>query len=110
MSRLACVSEDFGNMEQRLRGNTPAVEADPPRIWLLVDESDLHPQIGRQEGGRIASRATPNDGQLRGLWWHACLALQGEQKGLLQRLDHPAEKAHAIGTINEAMVIRQGQG
>ena len=82
----------------------------PPRIWLLVDKGDLHAQIGSQEGGRIASRATPDDGQLRGLWWHACSALQGEQKGLLQRLDHPAEKAHAISTINEAMVIRQGQG
>jgi hypothetical protein len=101
-----CVFEDFGNVEQRLGGNTATVEADTSRVRLLIDEGDLYPQIGRQEGSRIASGATPNDGQLRSVWWHACSALQSEQKGLLQRLDYPAQKAHAIGTIDQAMIIR----
>ena len=44
--RLAGVFENFGDMQQRLGGNTTIVEADPTGVRLLVDEGHLHTQIG----------------------------------------------------------------
>jgi hypothetical protein len=58
---VARLVEHLGDVEQRLRRDAAAIDADPARVLLLVDEGDLHAEIGGQEGGGIAAGAGADD-------------------------------------------------
>ena len=62
---VARLINQFGNVQQRLRRNAAAVEAHPAGIQFRVDEGDAQAQIGGQERGRIAPRASPDDGDVQ---------------------------------------------
>jgi hypothetical protein len=54
--------EHLGDVQQRLRGDAPAVEADPAGVLLLVHERDVHAEVGGVECGGVPSRARADDG------------------------------------------------
>ena len=53
--------EDLGDVQQRLRRNAAAVQAHAAGVLLVVDERDLHAEVGGVEGGRVAAGAGAND-------------------------------------------------
>ena len=53
------------DVQQRLRRNAAAIEADAAGVLLLVDERHLHAEIGGVEGGRVAARSRAEDRNLR---------------------------------------------
>ena len=64
---LACrgLVDDFRDVQQRLRRNAAAIEADAAGVLLLVDERDLHAEIGGVECRGIAARPGAEDRNLR---------------------------------------------
>jgi alpha-tubulin suppressor-like RCC1 family protein len=54
-------------MEQRLRRNASAVEADSARIHLRIDQRGVHAEIGGEKCGGVSSRTAANDGNVQ--WW-----------------------------------------
>src|SRR5688572_22895631 len=44
------------HVQQRLRGDAAAIETDPARVLLFVDQRDLHPEVSRIERGRVSAR------------------------------------------------------
>ena len=54
--RLVRLMDDVGDVQQRLRRNAAAIEADAARILLGVDERDLHAEVGGIEGRRVPTR------------------------------------------------------
>ena len=59
----ARVVEQLRGVEQRLRGDAAAVEADAAGVLFGIDQRDLHTEFGGEEGGGIASRAGADHGQ-----------------------------------------------
>ncbi len=59
--------DDLGDVQQRLRRDAAAVEADAAGILLFVDERDLHAEVGGVERGRVAAGARAEHSQLDGL-------------------------------------------
>ena len=59
------------DVQQRLRRNAAAIEADAAGVLLLVDERDLHAEVGGIEGRRVAARPRAEDGQLSGFARHS---------------------------------------
>ena len=49
--------DHLGDVQQRLRRNAAAIEADAAGVLLLVDERDLHAEVGGIEGRGISARA-----------------------------------------------------
>ena len=62
--------DDLGHVQQRLRGDTPAIQAHAARVRFLVDKGDLHAEVGGIERRRIAARPRAEDGDLRRLVCH----------------------------------------
>ena len=54
--RVPGLVNDLGDVEQRLRRDASAVEADAPGVLFLVDERDLHAEVSGIERCRIAAR------------------------------------------------------
>ena len=53
--------EHLGDVQQRLRRDAAAVDADAARVRLAVDERDLQPAVGGVEGGRVAAGTGADD-------------------------------------------------
>ena len=53
--------EQLGDVQQRLRRNAAAIQAHAAGILLVVDEGDLHAEVGGIEGGRVATGACADD-------------------------------------------------
>ena len=60
--RVPRLVDDLRDVQQRLRRNAPAVKADAAGVLLLVDERDLHAEIGGVERRRVAARPGAEDG------------------------------------------------
>jgi hypothetical protein len=48
------------NVQQRLRGNAPAIQANSARVLFNIDQSDLKAEIGTEEGSGVTTRAAAN--------------------------------------------------
>jgi len=55
---------DLGHVQQGLGRDAAAIEAHASGILLFVDEGDLHAEVGRIEGGRVAAGTRAEHGQL----------------------------------------------
>ena len=53
--RFLCFVEDRRDVEKRLRRDTAAIQADAARVDVLIDQRDLHAQVGCQECRRISA-------------------------------------------------------
>src|SRR6266550_4661730 len=53
--RVPGLVEYFRHVQQRLRGDAPAIQADAARIDLRIDERHLHPEIRGIKCGGIAA-------------------------------------------------------
>ena len=53
--------EHLGDVQQRLRRNAAAIEADAARVLLGIDERDLHPEVGGIERRRVSAGAGADD-------------------------------------------------
>ncbi len=58
--------DDLGHVQQRLRRDAAAVEADTAGVGRGVDERDLHAAIGGIEGGGISAGTGADDDELSG--------------------------------------------
>ena len=52
--------EELGDVQQRLRRNAAAIQAHAAGVLLVVDERDLHAEVGGIERGRVPTGARPN--------------------------------------------------
>jgi len=77
----------------------------PTGVRLLVDEGHLHTQIGSQESGGVASRATPMTASCVLVVCLACVQPSGQAERVAAAPQPPVEKAHTIGAVNDAMVV-----
>ena len=59
-----------GDVQEGLRGNAAAVQADAARIELRIDERNLHPEIRGIERRRIAKAGVRLQGPARGTIEH----------------------------------------
>ena len=93
-------------MQEGLGGDTAAVQADAAGIGFGVDEGDLQAEVGGQEGRGVAAGPAADDRDLRAARRrrHAS-TFQAEQEGLRQGFRHPAEKAGAVGAVDQAVVV-----
>jgi len=57
--------EELGRLEQRLGRYAAPVEAGSAQLGLL-DQRDLHPELGRSDGRRVAAEASAEDDQVEG--------------------------------------------
>ena len=57
--------DNLRHVQQRLRRNTAAQQANAPQPRLTLDERHLHAQIGRQKRRRITTRTAAEDYELR---------------------------------------------
>jgi hypothetical protein len=64
---MARLLEHLGDVEQRFRRDAAAVDADATGILLLVDEGDLHAEIGGQERGGITAGTGADDRDVDGV-------------------------------------------
>src|SRR6185369_15850438 len=62
--RMRGFADDVGDMQQRLRWNAAAVDADAARVLLRIDERDLHAAVGGVKGCGISTRSCPNHNKL----------------------------------------------
>ena len=62
--RVLRLVDHLGDVQQRLRRNAAAIEADAARVRLGVDERDLHAQVGGIERRRISAGAAAEDDEL----------------------------------------------
>ena len=53
--------QQLGDVQQRLRRNAAAIEADAARILGRIDQRDLHAEIGRVKRRRVPARAAADD-------------------------------------------------
>src|SRR5262249_52261362 len=63
--RMPRVADDVRDVEQRLRGNASAIDADAAGVGFGIDEGDVEPEIGGEKRRRISSRTSTDYGQLR---------------------------------------------
>ena len=68
---LPRLADQGGDVEQGLRGDAAAVEADAAGVRLLVDQRDLHPEAGGEEGGGVAAGPPADDGEAYAFVGHA---------------------------------------
>ena len=57
-------SMQLRDVQQRLRRNAAAVDADAARVRLGIDERDAQPEIGGEERRGVASRPAADDDKL----------------------------------------------
>ena len=60
--------DQLGDVQQSFGGNAAAVEADAARVHFLINERDLHAEIGSEKSGSVAtgSGADYRDAQVGG--------------------------------------------
>src|SRR5262245_434528 len=64
--RMPRLVDELGDVQERLRRNTPAVDADAAGVRLGIDQRGRNTQVGREKRGGVASRASANDDELSG--------------------------------------------
>ncbi len=60
LGRSMRLVDQAGDVQQRLRGDAAAIEADAARLRRVVDERDVHAEVGGVEGGGVAARSAPS--------------------------------------------------
>jgi len=55
LRHLPRLGEYAADMQQRLRGDAAAEQAGAAEPWIAFHEGHLHPEIGRQKRGRVAT-------------------------------------------------------
>ena len=63
--RFARFRDDFGDVQQGLRRNAAAIEADAAGVQFHIDKRRLQSEIGSHEGGSISARPAADDDHLR---------------------------------------------
>ena len=58
---LRLARSTLGDVQQRLRRNAAAIEADAAGIRFGIDERDLHAEVGRVERRRVPARTRTDD-------------------------------------------------
>ena len=99
-------------MQQRLRRDAAAVEADAAGVLLLVDERDLHAEVGGLEGGGVAAGAGAEDDDwaMAGIGvGSGDLSLQREGERVLERVARPSAGSGRVGAVDHAVVVGQRQ-
>ena len=56
--------EHFGSVEQRLRGNAADVEAGAAERLFLLDDGDLHAELGGADGADVTAGSRPDDDEI----------------------------------------------
>jgi hypothetical protein len=64
--RMRRFVQDFCDVQECLRRDTAAIQTHAARVFLGIDERDLHPEICRVERGRIPTGTGANDCDSRG--------------------------------------------
>ena len=129
------LGHDLGHVQQGLRGDAAAQQADAAQPRLEVDQRDLHAQIGGQEGGGVAARSAADDDKLgvhgkglgirgKGEGDGGRGKGEGEATGLppsalplststalpaFGGIDHFVEEAAGGGAVHQAVVVGQAQ-
>ena len=61
------LGDHVGDVQQRLRRNAAAIEADAAGVLLRIDERDLHAAVGGVERRRVPAGTGADDDQLSGI-------------------------------------------
>ena len=61
---MARLIDDVRDVQQRFRGDAAAIDANPARVRLRIDERHLQPEVGRQKRPRVATRPSSDDDKL----------------------------------------------
>ena len=64
--RVRRLADHVGDVQQRLGRDAAAIDADAAGILLRIDERDLHPAVGRVEGGCVSAGTGADDDKLTG--------------------------------------------
>ena len=59
--------EQFGDVQQRLRRDAAAIEADAARVYFRIDQRNFHAQVGGQKCGGV-SAGTAADYRYTEIW------------------------------------------
>jgi hypothetical protein len=87
--RVLRLVDHFGHVQQRLRRDAPAIEADAAGILFFVDKRDLHAEVGGIEGGRIAAGPCAEDHQLNRLCHERPVCIAVRRYESLRLTPHP---------------------
>ncbi len=64
IAKMFGLGHGFGHVQQGFRGDATAQQADAAEAGFEIDEGDLQPEVGSQEGGGIAARTPAEDAKL----------------------------------------------
>src|SRR5207249_6303379 len=64
LRRVSGIVDQFGNVQQGLRRNASAVDANTAGIEFGIDERDLQAEIGREKGRRVPTGTAADNCQL----------------------------------------------
>ena len=93
--RVPGFMEQLGDVQQRLRRDASAIEADAARIEILADQHDRQTEIGGHECGGVAAGPGADDGDLSGQLRHERSALS---RRATARTDVPARRTRSAGS------------
>ena len=63
--RMPRFVDQLGDVQQRLRRNAAAIDADAARVHFGIDERDAQPEIGREKRGRVPAGPAADDDELK---------------------------------------------
>ena len=97
--------EQFSHVQQRLRWNAAAIEADAAGIGFWINQRHVQAEVGGLECGHIASGAATDDNQL--CFMHGSISPLECDKRIVQRVADPAQEARTVGAVNQSMVVAE---
>jgi hypothetical protein len=92
--RMPGLGQELRDVQQRLRRDAPAIDADAAGVRLTIDEGDLHAQVGGEERGGVAPGPGAKDGEFGRVGSHECRFASGDW--------HPVTWMCAIGASGDS--------
>ena len=105
-SRLRFV-KDFGRVQQRLRRNTPDVQARAAQGFPTFNASSLQSELCSTDCGNIAARTCTNNDQVVIMFCHGSGSLKVDQQPgrVFNRLFDDFQESNGLAAVDKAMVI-----
>ena len=80
-------------MQERFAGNTAHIEAGTSQVRGFIDKGGLQTQLRPFDGGHVATRATPNHGEVKRIFGHVNSLEQGNKEWgtITARIESPTD-------------------
>ena len=93
IGQMLGLGHGLGHVQQGLRGDAAAQQADAAQPRFEIDQRDLHAQVGGQKRGRVSARSAAEDAKLS-VHGRKGLGIRGQGLGTRSR-------GHALGSVSD---------